>query len=115
MILLTGEVAFPLHGAIVLAFGLVQNDPHPFPGCEERGSDVGHSPPLAFSDDLHHRANLGMTRGCESSYGGFIRILLLCVSKETYFWSFSTLHCSCTAHLADQWAGQLGKKHDRDI
>lgn len=33
-ILLTGEVAFPLHGAIVLAFGLAQNDSHPFPSCK---------------------------------------------------------------------------------
>lgn len=58
MILLTGEVAFPLHGTIVLAFGLIQNDAHPFPRRKESGADIGDSASLTFPDHLHHRANL---------------------------------------------------------
>ena len=58
VVFLAGEVALPLHGAIVLAFGLVQYDAHPFPGGEEGGADVGDGPALTFPYHLHHRADL---------------------------------------------------------
>lgn len=61
-IFLTREVAFPLHGAIVLAFGLVQNDAHPFPRGKESGANVGYCAPLALPYYLHYRANLGEKR-----------------------------------------------------
>lgn len=57
MILLTGEVAFSLHRSVVLSFGLIQNDTHPFPRGEESGADVRHRPTLALTDDLHQRAH----------------------------------------------------------
>lgn len=63
MILLAGEVAFPLHGAVVLAFGIIQNDSHPFPSCKLSSTDIGDRSPLAFPYDLHHRANLDKKRG----------------------------------------------------
>lgn len=55
MILLTGEVALALHRAVVLAFGLVQDDAHPLPRGKERGADVGHRAALPFPDHLHQR------------------------------------------------------------
>lgn len=58
MILLAGEVALALHGAIVLALSLIQDDPHPLPGGEERVADVGHSPTLPLPDHLHQGAHL---------------------------------------------------------
>lgn len=78
MILLTGEVAFPLHSTIVLAFGLIQNDAHPFPRCKESGADIGDSAPLAFPYHLHHRANLVRKRGCRSLYTGYVLMFLFC-------------------------------------
>lgn len=56
-ILLAGEVALALHGAVVLALGLVQDDPHPFPGGEERVADVGHRAALPLADHLHRGAH----------------------------------------------------------
>lgn len=58
MILLTGEVAFPLHGAIVLALGLIQYDTHPFSRGEEGGANVGNSSTLTLACHLYYRANL---------------------------------------------------------
>lgn len=58
MILLTGEVALALHGAIVLALSLVQDDPHPLPGGEERVADVGHRATLPLPDHLHQGTDL---------------------------------------------------------
>lgn len=57
-ILLAGEVALALHGAVVLALGLVQNDSHPFPGGEEGVADVGHRAALPLADHLHQGAHL---------------------------------------------------------
>ena len=59
MVILAGEVAFPLHSAIVLAFGLIQYDTHPFPGGKEGGADVSDSTTLTLPCHLHHRATLG--------------------------------------------------------
>ena len=58
VVLLAGEVAFALHGAVVLALGLVQDDAHPFPRGEEGGAHVGYSATLALPDDPHHGADL---------------------------------------------------------
>lgn len=58
MVLLAGEVALPLHGAVVLALGLVQDDSHPLPGGKEGVSDVGHRAALALADHLHQGADL---------------------------------------------------------
>lgn len=57
VILLAGEVAFALHGAIVLALGLVQDDSHPFPGGEQCVADVGHRAALPLPDHLHQGAH----------------------------------------------------------
>lgn len=57
MILLAGEVALSLHGAVVLALGLVQDDSHPFSGGKERVADVGHRAALPLPDHLHQRAH----------------------------------------------------------
>lgn len=62
MIFLAGEVAFPLHGAIVLSFGLIQYDAHPFPRGKEGGADIGDSTTLTLPYHLHYRANLGEER-----------------------------------------------------
>lgn len=59
MVFLTGEVAFPLHRAIVLAFGLIQYDAHPFPRGKEGGANIGNSTPLTLPYHLHYRADLG--------------------------------------------------------
>lgn len=59
VVFLTGEVAFPLHGAIVLAFGLIQYDAHPFPRGKEGGANIGNSTTLPLPYHLHYRANLG--------------------------------------------------------
>lgn len=56
-VLLAGEVALALHGAVVLARGLVQDDPHPFPRGEERVADVGHGAALPLPDHLHQGAH----------------------------------------------------------
>lgn len=61
MILLAGEVAFPLHRAVVLALALVQDDAHPLPGGEEGVADVGHRAPLPLPDHLHQGAHLDGT------------------------------------------------------
>lgn len=61
MVFFAGEVALPLHGAIVLAFGLIQYDSHPFPRGKESGANVGNSTPLALPDHLHYVADLGVT------------------------------------------------------
>lgn len=66
MILLTSEVAFPLDCAIVLAFGLIQYDAHPFPWGKESGANIGNSTPLTLSYDLHYRADLGEKKRWES-------------------------------------------------
>ncbi len=57
MILLAGEVALALHGAVVLALGLVQDDSHPFSGGKERVADVGHRAALPLPDHLHQGAH----------------------------------------------------------
>lgn len=70
MILLTGEIALPLHRAVVLAFRLVQDDAHPFTRGKEGGADVGHRPPLTLSCHLDYGADLKgneMTRSRELS------------------------------------------------
>lgn len=59
MVLLTGEVAFPLHGAIILALGIIQYDAHPFPRGKEGGTDVGNSTALTLPRHLHYGADLG--------------------------------------------------------
>lgn len=59
MVFLTGEVAFPLHGAIILAFWLIQYDAHPFPRGKEGGANIGNSTTLTLPYHLHYRANLG--------------------------------------------------------
>lgn len=56
-ILLAGEIALSLHGAVVLALGLVQDDSHPFPGSKERVADVGHRAALPLPDHLHQGAH----------------------------------------------------------
>lgn len=55
-ILLAGEVALALHGAVVLALGLIQDDSHPFPRGKEGVADVGHRAALALADHLHQGA-----------------------------------------------------------
>ncbi len=122
MILLTGEVTFPLHSAIVLAAGFIQYDTHPFPGGKEGGADIGNSATLTLPYHLHYTANLGeeeQTRGrhCELFYNNLVKYFFsissifcpscVCIGKVTYLRRFATLHCSCAAHFADQWAGQL--------
>lgn len=115
MILLTSEVAFPLDCAIVLAFGLIQYDAHPFPWGKESGANIGNSTPLTLSYDLHYRADLGEKKRWEtvSHYTlvdinlFFFSFLVSGLEKVTHLWRFTTLHCSRTAHFADQWAGQL--------
>lgn len=57
MALLAGEVALALHGAVVLALGLIQNDPHPFPRGKEGVADVGHRAALPLADHLHRGAD----------------------------------------------------------
>lgn len=57
MMLLTGEVTLALHGAVVLALGLVQNDSHPFPRGKEGVADVGHRAALPLADHLHQGAH----------------------------------------------------------
>lgn len=57
MIILAGEVALALHGTIVLALGLVQDDSHPFSRGEERVADVGHRAALPLPNHLHQRAH----------------------------------------------------------
>lgn len=57
MVLFTGEVAFALHGAIILALGLTQDDSHPFPRGKERGPDVGHCAALLLPYHLHQGAH----------------------------------------------------------
>lgn len=59
VIFLTGEVALALHGAIVLAFRLIQYDTHPFPRSKEGSANVGNSAALTLSCHLDYRANLG--------------------------------------------------------
>lgn len=66
MIFFTGEVFFPLHGAIVLAFGLVQYDANPFPRSKKGGANIGNSTALTLPDHLHYRANLGYTEEWET-------------------------------------------------
>lgn len=46
---------------------------------------------------------------CIDSDEAFVFCVCVCVywERETHFWRFSTLHRSCAAHFADQWAGQL--------
>lgn len=56
MILLAGEVALALHGAVVLALGLIQDDSHPFPRGKEGVADVGHRATLPLADHLHQGA-----------------------------------------------------------
>lgn len=56
MMLLAGEVALALHGAVVLALGLIQNDSHPFPRGKEGVADVGHRAALPLADHLHQGA-----------------------------------------------------------
>lgn len=58
MILLAGEVALALHGAVVFALGLVQDDSYPLPGREGRGADEGDRAALSFPNHLHHGAHL---------------------------------------------------------
>lgn len=118
-IFLTGEVAFPLHGAIVLAFGLIQNDAHPFPRGKECGANVGYCAPLALPYYLHYRANLGEKRGWQQVIVLYTCIQLVLsfvcwVKKIRDLWSSTTLHCSCAAHFADQWAGQLEELGNTD-
>lgn len=62
MIFFTGEVAFPLHGAIILAFRFIQYDTHPFPRGKEGGADVGNGATLTLPCHLYYRANLGEER-----------------------------------------------------
>lgn len=115
MIVLTGEVAFPLHGAIVLAFGVIQYDTHPFPRSKESGANIGNSTPLTLPYHFHYRANLGEKKEDERQriiihlivVCLFFPLSCVCVGKVTHLWRFTTLHCSCAAHFADQWAGQL--------
>lgn len=71
MVFLTGEVAFPLHGAVILAFGFVEDDPHPFPGGKEGRSDEGDGATLTFSDHFHYRTNLGVGGGAGISVKPF--------------------------------------------
>ena len=66
MIFFTGEVSFPLHGAVVLAFGLVQYDANPFPRSKKGGANIGNSTALTLPDHLHYRANLGDTEERET-------------------------------------------------
>lgn len=56
-ILFAGEVALALHRSIILAFGLVQNDSHPFPWGKERGANVGHCATLLLPYHLHQGAH----------------------------------------------------------
>lgn len=58
MIFLTGEIAFPLHSAIVLAAGLIQYDTHPFPRGKEGGTNIGNSATLTLPYHLHYRPDL---------------------------------------------------------
>lgn len=62
MILLAGEVALPLHRSVVLAFRLVQDDPHPFARGKEGGANVGYSASLSLTGHLHYGADLGNER-----------------------------------------------------
>lgn len=124
MILLTGEVAFPLHRAIVLAFGLIQNDTHPFPRGKESGADIGDSAPLAFPYHLHYSANLVRKRGCRSLYNGFILMLLFLVPMEKNRHTFGAFPLSTVPALLIllisglvSWMiwGKDAKKYDKDI
>lgn len=58
VILLAGEVAFSLHRSIVLAFRLIQDDPHPFARGKEGGADVGYGSSLTLTGHLHYGADL---------------------------------------------------------
>lgn len=58
VVLLAGEVPPALHRAVVLALGLVQDDPDPFAGGEQGGPHVGHGAAVALADDLHAGAHL---------------------------------------------------------
>lgn len=116
MVFFAGEVALALHGAVVLAFGLIQYDSNPFPRGKESGANVGNSTPLALPNHLHYVADLGvMMSDRELIYTcklfAYFPPFLICVfekqNKKTHLRRFTTLHCSCTAHFADQWAGQL--------
>lgn len=53
MIILAGEVALALHGTVVLALGLIQDDSYPFSRGEERVADVGDRAALALANHLH--------------------------------------------------------------
>lgn len=114
MIFLTGEVAFPLHIPIVLAFGLIQYDTNPFSSSEEGRTDVGNSSTLTLSCDLYNRANLEEVRQIQDKVSLRCHTPINSQGKTTHLWRFTTLHCSCTAHFADQWAGQLDNLEERD-
>lgn len=58
MIFLTGEVAFPLDSAIILAFCLIQNDANPLPRGKQSRTNICNCTPLTLPDHLHNRANL---------------------------------------------------------
>lgn len=119
MIVLTGEVAFPLHGAIVLAFGVIQYDTHPFPRSKESGANIGNSTPLTLPYHFHYRANLGEKREDErkrviivdSSLFIFSPFLCLCWKSdpplEVYY---SPLFLCCSFCWSVGWsAGGFGK------
>lgn len=58
MIFLTGKVAFPLHGAIILAFRFIQYDTHPFSWGKKGCTNVGNSATLTLPGHLYYRTNL---------------------------------------------------------
>lgn len=106
MIFLTAEVALPLHGAVILPFGLVQNDAHPFARGEERGADVSHRALLALTGHLDFGPNL-KDKEVICLHVALNSFFFTVREKATYLRGSNALHCSCAAHFADQGAGQL--------
>lgn len=58
MVLLAGEVPPALHGAVILAFGFIQNDADPLPRGKQRGAHIGHCPTVPLPNDFHSGAHL---------------------------------------------------------
>ena len=87
MVFLTGEVAFPLHSAIILAFGLIQYDTHPFPRGKEGGSDISDGTTLTLPRHLHCRANLEEDE--DRLWVNAHILKLVCVFLSMYFFILS--------------------------
>lgn len=82
-ILITGEVALALHCAIVLAFGFIQNDSHPFPGGKKCGTNVGHCAALPLPNHFHQGAHFDGTPSSVRAHPAAATARVLTVKKQT--------------------------------